>query len=134
MKKGIHYEKLHSPVSGWSSIRILLIILELEVWKTIQVDYVQYFPQAPIEKDLYLKVPAGFQVEDGDNNDYELKLHRKIYGQKQYGTVWYKYLTKKLLMEIVFKKSENDECVFYRGSVVYILCTYDSTISVPNQE
>ena len=81
MKKGIHYEKLHSPVSGWSSIRILLIILELEVWKTIQVDYVQYFPQAPIEKDLYLKVPAGFQVEDGDNNDYELKLHRKIYGQ-----------------------------------------------------
>ena len=58
------------------------------------MDYVQDFPQASIGKDIYLKAPAVFLVEDGDNNDYALKLHRNIYGQKQAGRVWYKYLTK----------------------------------------
>ena len=38
MKKGIHYEKVYSPVAGWPSIRIILILVSLEVWKTIQVD------------------------------------------------------------------------------------------------
>ena len=46
------------------------------------MDYVQDFPQASIGKDIYLKAPAVFLAEDGDNNDYALKLHRNIYGQK----------------------------------------------------
>ena len=48
MKKGINYDKVYSPVAGWPSIRIVLILVELEGWKTMQVDYVQEFPQAPI--------------------------------------------------------------------------------------
>ena len=53
----------------------------------MQVDNVHAFTQAPINKDLYLKVPEVLHVEDGDNNDYSLKLHRNIYGQKQSGRV-----------------------------------------------
>ena len=89
------------------------------------MDYVQDFLQASIGKDIYLKAPAGFLVEDGDNDDYALKLHRNIYGQKQAGRVWYKYLTKNHTKKLGFTKSEIDECVFYMGSVVYILYTDD---------
>ena len=81
----------------------------------MQVDYVQSFPHEPIEKDIYIKVPVGFQLEVRDNIDYALKLHINIYGKKQAERVWYKYLTKNLLMELGFTKSEIDECVFYRG-------------------
>ena len=73
-------------------------------------------------------------MEDGENNDYALNPHRNIYGQKQAGGVWYKYLTKKLLMEIVFTKSDIDTCVFCRVSVIYILYKDDSIIAVPNKE
>ena len=66
----------------------------------MQVDNVHAFTQAPIEKDLYLKVPEVLHVEDGDNNDYSLNIHRNIYDQKQSGRVWYKYLTKNPLMEL----------------------------------
>ena len=59
--------------------------------------FVQAFPQAPIEKDKYLNLPAYLQVKDGDNDDYARKLHRNIYGQKQAGRVLYKYLTKKFI-------------------------------------
>ena len=93
MKNEVHYEKLYSPVSGWYLIRVLLIIVALKVWKTIQVDYVQDFTQSPIYKYLYIKVTTGFQVEDIDNDEYALKLHRNIYGQKQAGRAWYNYPT-----------------------------------------
>ena len=54
-------------------------------WHTKQIDYVQAFPQAPAEKDLYLKVPAGFEVEGGTRDEYALKLHKNVYGQKKWG-------------------------------------------------
>ena len=75
--------KVYSPVEFWTSIRILLILVAIERWNTMQVDHVQAFPRASIEKDLYLKVPADLQVENGENNDYALKLYRNIYGQKK---------------------------------------------------
>ena len=71
----------------------------------MQVDCVQDFPQSPIDNDLYLKLPAGFEVENGDNDDYALILHRNIYGQNKSGRVWYNYLTKNLLKELGFTKS-----------------------------
>ena len=134
IKKGVHYAKFYSPVVGWSYIRILLISVTLEGWKNILVEYVQAFPQAPIEKDLYIKVPAGFQVWDGDNNDYTIKIHRNIYDPKQYGRVWCKYLINNLLKEIGFIKSEIDGFVFYRWSVMYILYTDYSIVAGPNQD
>ena len=69
----------------------------LHNWTTKQIDYVQAFPQAPAEKDLYLKVQAGFEVEVGKKGDYALTFHKNVYGQKQAGRVWYNYQTQKLL-------------------------------------
>ena len=37
MKKGMHYENVYSLVTGWPSIRIILILVALEVWNTMQV-------------------------------------------------------------------------------------------------
>ena len=98
------------------------------------MDYVQAFTQETIEKELFLKVPACFQVGDGDNDDYSIKQHINIHGKNQSGRFCYKYLTKNLTKEIVFTKSDIDECVFFRGSFMYILYTDDSIIAGPNQE
>ena len=97
MTEGVHYDKVYAPVDSWDSIHLLLTMIVLHNWTTKQIDYVQAFPQAPAEKDLYLGVPAGFEVEEGKERYYDLKLHKNVYGQKQAGRVWYKYLTKKLL-------------------------------------
>ena len=63
-----------------------------------------------------------------------MKLHNNVYGQKQAGRVWYKYLTKKILKELGFERSQRDECVFYRRKTVYILYTDDSILEVPDPE
>jgi hypothetical protein len=91
MKYGEHYNKTYSPVASWNSVRMLLTMTAVHGWYTKQIDFVQAFAQAPVEKTLYMKVPAGVKI-DGECNtrDYVLKIHRNIYGQKQAGRVWNK--------------------------------------------
>ena len=133
MRHGEHYDQTYSPVASWNSVRMLLTLTAVHGWHTKQIDFVQAFAQAPVEKTLYMKVPAGVTIEDGANpKDYVLKIHRNIYGQKQAGRVWNKYLVDKLVRELGFKQSKVDECVFYRGKTLYVLYTDDSLLAGPD--
>ena len=134
MRHGIHYDETYSPVASWNSVRMLLTLTAVHNWHTKQIDYVQAFAQAPVERTLYMKVPAGIEVENGANaKDYVLRIHRNIYGQKQAGRVWNKYLTEKLIKDLGFKQSRVDECVFYRGKTLYVLYTDDSLLAGPDR-
>ena len=134
MRHGVHYDQTYAPVASWNSIRTQLIMSAMHDWHTRQIDYVLAFPQAPVEREIYMKIPRGFSVTDGQQDDYVLKLHRNVYGQKQAGRVWFKYLSEILINKVGFKQSETDECVFYRGSVMYVLYTDDSILASPNLE
>jgi len=135
MKRGEHYDETYAPVASWNSVRMLLTMTVAHGWHTKQIDFVQAFAQAPVEKTLYMKVPAGMELEDGTNpNDFVLKIHRNIYGQKQAGRVWNQYLVRKLVKDLGFQQSAVDECVFYRGSTLYVLYTDDSLLAGPDKK
>ena len=78
------------------------------------------YPQAPIECNLYMDLPHGITDKGGNSCDYALRLLANVYGQKQAGRVWNQYLTDKLVNELGFTQSLVDECVFYRGSTIFI--------------
>ena len=134
MQKGIHYSETYAPVASWNSIRLLLTMTAVHKWHTKQLDFVLAFPQAPVEREIYMKVPKGFELDEGDSNDYVLKLHKNVYGQKQAGRVWNKYLVNKLTKELKFVQSQTDECVFYRGTTMYVLYTDDSILAGPDEK
>ena len=73
---------------------------------------------------MYLKIPDGCETDQGSNKTHVLKLLKNVYGQKQAGRVWNDYLTGKLL-GLGFTRSLIDECVFYRGSLVFLLYVDD---------
>ena len=102
-------------------------------WHTKQLDYVAAFPQAPVERELYMKIPKGVNLRNKSSDDYVLKLHKNTYGQKNAGRVWNKYLVNKLT-KIGFKQSKVDECVFYKGKVMYALYTDDSILAGPDPQ
>jgi Reverse transcriptase (RNA-dependent DNA polymerase) len=134
MKRGEHYDETYAPVASWNSVRMLLTMTVAHGWHTKQIDFVQAFAQAPVEKTLYMRIPAGMDLEDGsDPKDYVLKIHRNIYGQKQAGRVWNQYLVRKLVKDLGFQQSAVDECVFYRGSTLYVLYTDDSLLAGPDK-
>jgi hypothetical protein len=47
--------------------------------------------------------------------------------------VWNQYLTDKLINKVGFKQSKVDDCVFYKGNVIYVLYTDDSILAGPSQ-
>ena len=134
MKKGVHYEQSYAPVASWNSIRLLLSMTTVHNWHTKQLDYVLAFPQAPIETDLYMEIPRGLDLEGVKNpKDYVLKLHKNVYGTKNAGRTWNKYLVNKLVNELGFVQSKVDECVLYRGRTMYVLYTDDSILAGPDE-
>ncbi len=133
MEKGVHYSGTYAPVVSWNTIRMLLSLKAVHNWHTRQLDYVLAFPQAPVEKVLYRHIPRGCNIDNGDNKDYVLKVHRNIYGQKQAGRIWNQYLVNKLTEKVGFVQSKVDECVFYRGKTMYALYTDDSILAGPDK-
>ena len=132
--KGIHYEQTYSPVASWNSIRLLLTMTAVHNWHTKQLDYVQAYAQAPIEKTLYMQIPRGIQIPGANKDEYCLKLHNNVYGAKNAGRTWNKFLMNKLINELGFKQSQYDECVLYRGTTMYVLYTDDSLLAGPNEK
>jgi hypothetical protein len=138
MIKGLHYEETYAPVVQWATIRFFVSLAILSNWHTRQLDFVLAYTQADIERDLYIKLPAGFTLPDRtiteqDRTDYVLKLEKNLYGQKQAGRVWYLHL-KKNLLKLGFKPSEHDECVFYYGKTNFIVYTDDTILLGPDQQ
>jgi hypothetical protein len=78
MKKGIHYTETYAPVATWNSIRLLLTLTAVHGWHTKTMDYVLVYTQAPAEKDLYMKIPKGFEINKECSDDNVLKLHKSI--------------------------------------------------------
>ena len=134
MREGEDYDKTYAPVASWMSIRLLLTFVVAFGWHTQQVDYVAAYTQAPIDRDMYMEFPRGFTVPGGvDRKAFVLKLHRNLYGQKQAGRVWYKYLRKRLITQAGFVPSKHDECLFFRGKVLYALYIDDSILGAPTR-
>jgi len=111
----------------------MLSLIILQNWHVRQVDYVQAYPQAPAARKMYMEIPKGCKVEGHPSSEWLLEIHRNIYGGKDAGRVWYRYLRDKLL-SIGFEVSQNDECVFFKGKVMYVIYTDDSILSGPDPD
>jgi hypothetical protein len=70
--EGVHYDQTYAPVASWETIRLLLAMVLRNGWKTRQLDYVLAFPQAPAERELYMKIPKGIKVETEE--EYVLRV------------------------------------------------------------
>ena len=128
--EGRDYDQTYAPVVTWESIRLLLAMNLRNKWKTRQIDYVLAFPQAPVDRECYMEIPKGIRTKN--KGDYVLKVEKNIYGQKQAGRVWNQHLVRKLVNKVGFTQSEHDECLFYKGNVVYLLYTDDSILTGPD--
>ena len=73
---------------------------------------------------MHFQLPDGIETETGNSRTHILKLLRNVYGQKQAGKVWADFLSESLF-KIGFERSKIDECVFYRGSLVFLVYVYD---------
>lgn len=128
--KDVNYWETYAPVASWPAIRLIMTIAAAERWCTKQLDFVLAYPQAPVETDLFMAIPTGFELSFGSARDYALRLVNNLYGQKQAGKVWNDYLVEGLL-RIDFTQTKNDPCIFFRGSVIIVIYTDDTIVTGP---
>eukprot|EP00956_Cyclotella_meneghiniana_P030555 scaffold77192_cov37-Cyclotella_meneghiniana.AAC.9 len=121
---GVNYFDTCAPVVTWFAIRLLIVFSIIYKQALRQVDFVQAYPQAPIDTDMYMELPQGVETKYGNSKDHVLKLLSNLYGQKQAGRVWNQFMVEKLL-SVGFKQSLIDECVFYRDDVIFIVYVDD---------
>ena len=130
---GENYFETYAPVVTWFSIRLVLVLSIINKWYTKQVDFVLAYTQADIEFDMYMELPKGIETKYGNGKTHVLKLLKNLYGQKQAGRVWNQHLTKGL-KAIGFKQSNVDECVFFRGNVIFVVYTDDGIFASISKE
>ena len=73
-QQGIDYSMSYAPVCHWASICLCFILSVILSLKSIQIDFVQAFPQAPIEDEVYIELPDGCKV----NNPYPYKPKKLV--------------------------------------------------------
>jgi hypothetical protein len=109
---GMNYFETYAPVVTWFAIRLMIVFGIIFSLSLCQVDFVMAYPQAPIETDIYMELPQGIQVANGNSKDHVLKLLKDIHDQKQAGWVWNSFLVDKLT-SIGFQPLTINDCVFF---------------------
>ena len=75
---GIDYWETYAPVVNWISVRLMLALSIVHGLHTKSIDFVQAFPQAELERDVFMEMPYGFYC--GERGKYVLKLKKNLYG------------------------------------------------------
>ena len=127
---GVHYWDTYAPVVTWQTVRLFLILSLLLGWLSRQLDFVMAYPQAPAEMPLYMRLPQGYKRSGMSRKTHALKLIRNVYGRKQAGRVWNQYMDKGM-RDIGFTPSAFDPCLYYRGSVLFLVYIDDCIVFGP---
>jgi Reverse transcriptase (RNA-dependent DNA polymerase) len=128
---GVNYWETYAPVVTWAAIRIVLVLVLLYKWSSVQNNFVLAYPQADVECDLYMKIPKDFVIDGCTRKTHALKLIKNLYGQKQAGWVWNQHLHSALL-EIEWKQSRADDCLYYKNKVVFVVYVDDGILVSPD--
>jgi hypothetical protein len=129
--EGVDYGETFAAVVISKSFRTMLAILnedpthEMEHW-----DVKMAFTMAPVEEELYMHQPEGFEKLSG-LEILVCRLKKSLYGLKQSARNW-QLLLKKILCEINFIPFYSDPCVFFAkiGNAWCIVSTHVDDIFV----
>jgi len=121
---------------------LLLILSSILNLKTCQIDYTHAFPQATLDDPVFVNVPQGWYIKDGNLHQQEdprfndtshfLQLKCNLYGIKQAAHNWFKHLCTGLL-QLGFIQSSTDCCLFLRRDCIIVVYVNDCLIFAKDQ-
>ena len=108
---GIDYGETFSPTARMTSLRAL-VELSVEYGLVLhQMDVKTAFLNAPIDTELYVEQPQGYEVKDQNGEEMVCRLNKSLYGLKQSGRNWNEMLHSHFIAQ-GFKQSLADSCVY----------------------
>ncbi|UYV72434.1 hypothetical protein LAZ67_9003118 [Cordylochernes scorpioides] len=108
-RRGIDYNEVYTPVSSFETIRLLTAIATEKDWFIDQFDVKSAYLHGTLNETIYMEQPECFK-KPGEENLF-CKLKKSIYGLKQSGKCWNKFLNKQL-HEIGFQRNPIDPSIY----------------------
>ena len=108
---GVDYDETFSPTTRFTTIRMILQKAVNESLHLHQMDVKGAYLNAPIDKDVYVQQPQGYERTDGSNTPLTCHLKKSLYGLKQSGRNWHHTLTD-FLKSKGFTVTDTDPCVY----------------------
>jgi histone deacetylase 1/2 len=121
-----------APLAAWSTIRIVLILAVILGWFTCTCDFSNAFVQAKIDKPTWIHLPRGFKSTLPGRAC--LSLNRSLYGSSISPRLWYEHLSRVLVENLEFSKSDYDPCLFYKKDMMVALYCDDCCIACAHEE
>ena len=135
-KFGIDYDETFSPTANLTSVRVLMQKAAQENMVLHQMDVKTAYLNAPIDFEIYMKQPEGYEVTSENGDMLVCKLKKSLYGLKQSGRNWNRMLHD-FLTENQFVQNPVDYCVYTRemnDQKVFILFWVDDIIIAASNE
>ena len=109
--EGLDFGETYAPVARLESIRILIAYATHHNFKLFQMDIKSAFLNGPIQEEVYVEQPPGF--EDQKKPQHVYKLQKALYGLKQAPRAWYECL-KEFLIKNGFQIGKAHSTLFTR--------------------
>ena len=112
------------PTVKLSTVRCVLAYAAQLVCSVYQMDIKTAYLNAPIEEEVFLRQPEGFEVTSPDAVLF-CRLKKSLYGLKQAGRNWYLTISEHLV-SLGFVASLNDHCLFIKktGGFMAFVCLW----------
>eukprot|EP00873_Tetraselmis_striata_P007793 jgi/Tetstr1/428057/TSEL_018113.t1 len=125
-RHGIDYAETFAPTVKFTTIRVLFAIAVQYGWNIHQVDVDTAFLYAPVEEEIYMRPPPGYEQYDAKGRPMVLRLLKSMYGLKQSPRNWHNTLHKFLVCYGFQQlKSDPGAYVYWQGGqLICILVVY----------
>jgi hypothetical protein len=110
-KHGVDYFDVFANTGKYKTLRVALSIAARTNMELRQLDVPQAFIQAPLEENVYMEMPEGFEVEG-----MVCHLKKSLYGLKQSPRNWYLLCSNFLKNEMKWNATVSDPCLFWKIS------------------
>lgn len=112
-KPGTDYDETFSPTADMTSVRVVMQKSAQENLILHQMDVETAYLHAPIDHEVYVEQPEGYEQESETGEKIVCKLEKSLYGLKQSGRNWNAVLHE-CLTENGFMQNPADNCVYTR--------------------
>ena len=123
------FDNTFAPTLSKDSLRILLAAAAQNDWIIGQCDIKTAFLYGPIDHDLHIEQPEGFELKDKPADQYICKLNKALYGLKQAPRCWNNEFTQ-YMEQLNFQQSKHDKCVFYNKAKTLFVGVYVDDILI----
>ncbi len=133
MKKDEDFFESWSPTASWSAIWMISVMALQHGWTIKGADFDNAFVQAPLNRDVYVELPAMFKDTSGlGAKDVCLKCKKSLCGMVDSPRNWWLHISAGL-DHIGFTPSANDPGIWFGHGMVLILYVDDILLVGPDE-